>query len=261
MYYRDYSLNKYAAGGNIAGITEKDFANNRVIKRGNIEIELSKDFPTHYYAHFIDISKDGGELVSVYANKNWNKVVKEIETFKYEKGGEMADGGMMAKGGKMTNSGIMADIGKMYKGGNKDKIKFIYSIHKRDEYGDIIPKPVKKMSVIRVNQTTAKEVVYKKYPSKDYFVELENAFVVKAKGGNVEDEFMGFNVMINTKKDFNKFKKLYVSDADEMGDNTLFFSFDDEKNANKKIKEIENHLKQLNIDDYFIQNVYSSEFN
>jgi hypothetical protein len=89
MYYRDYSLNKYAAGGNIAGITEKDFANNRVIKRGNIEIELSKDFPTHYYAHFIDISKDGGELVSVYANKNWNKVVKEIETFKYEMGGEM----------------------------------------------------------------------------------------------------------------------------------------------------------------------------
>jgi hypothetical protein len=40
-----------------------------------------------------------------------------------------------AKGGKMTNSGIMADIGRMYKGGNKDKIKFIYSIHKRDEYG------------------------------------------------------------------------------------------------------------------------------
>ena len=76
-------------GGNIAGITEKDFANNRVIKRGNIEIELSKDFPTHYYAHFIDISKDGGELVSVYANKNWNKVVKEIETFKYEMGGEI----------------------------------------------------------------------------------------------------------------------------------------------------------------------------
>jgi rRNA maturation endonuclease Nob1 len=343
-----------ATGGNIAEITEKDFANNRVIKRGNIEIELSKDFPTHYYAHFIDISKDGGELVSVYANKNWNKVVKEIETFKYEMGGEMAsrgmvtkveiknneelkiiekelsdrgykvsktdkvwvmgsgdkyfkakkqkaesikndlnylgydakiqldsDGyydiyvvgkldkkdssqinlfakggmmakggltsniyyeirdendrlvesylssdelikwakeyskelnenvkienvkqaikyiekyqqnpkykyfeiytfdnsGMMAKGGKMTNSGIMADIGRMYKGDRK-KIKFIYVIHKRDEYGDIIPKPVKKMSVIRVNQTTAKEVVYKKYPSKDYFVELENAFYV-----------------------------------------------------------------------------------
>jgi chloramphenicol O-acetyltransferase len=82
-----------------------------------------------------------------------------------------------------------------------------------------------------------------------------------AKGGNVEDEFMGFNVMINTKKDYNKFKKLYSSDADEMGDNTLFFSFDNDKNANKKIKEIENNFKQLNIDDYFIQNVYSSEFN
>jgi hypothetical protein len=170
--FKDYISNKkFAKGGNLEGITEKDFANNRVIKKGNIEIELSKDYPTEYYAFFVDMSKDGGELVSVYANKNWNKVVKEIETFKYEKGGMVA------------------------------------------------------------------------------------------KGGEIEDEFMGFNVMINTKKNYNKFKKFYISDADEMGDNTLFFSFDNEKNANKKIKEIENHFKELNIEDYFIQNVYSSEFN
>lgn len=74
-------------------LREKDFANNRVIKKGNIEIELSKDYPTEYYAFFIDMSKEGGELISVYADKNWNKVVKEIETFKYAKGGKMDEGG------------------------------------------------------------------------------------------------------------------------------------------------------------------------
>ena len=97
--FKDYISNKkFAKGGNLEGITEKDFANNRVIKKGNIEIELSKDYPTEYYAFFVDMSKDGGELISVYANKNWNKVVKEIETFKYE------IGGMVAKGGEINNT-------------------------------------------------------------------------------------------------------------------------------------------------------------
>jgi hypothetical protein len=186
MYYRDYSVNKFAKGGHLAIISEKDFANNQVIKKGNIEIELSKDYPTNYYAHFIDMSKDGGELISVYAHKNWNKVVKEIETFKYAKGGKMDEGGSIM------------------------------------DYND--------------------DVYDNDYDNKD-------------------DELMGFNVMINTKKDYNKFKKFYLCDADDMGDNTLFFSFDDEKKADKKIVILENHFKRLNINDYFIQKVYSSEFN
>ena len=53
----------------------------------------------------------------------------------------------------------MVEGGEMAKGGNVNKSKFIYSIHKRDEYGDIIPKPAKKMSVVRVNQKTAKELL------------------------------------------------------------------------------------------------------
>jgi MoaA/NifB/PqqE/SkfB family radical SAM enzyme len=268
MYYRDYSLNKYAAGGNIAGITEKDFANNRVIKRGNIEIELSKDFPTHYYAHFIDISKDGGELVSVYANKNWNKVVKEIEYFKYEMGGEMASKGMITKVEVKNNEELsiiakeLSDHG--YKVSKTDRVWVMGSGNKYFK--------AKKQKA----ESIKNELIYLGYDAKiqldsDGYYDIyvvgkidkkdSSQINLFAKGGNNEDEFMGFNVMINSKKDYNKFKKLYVSDADDMGDNTLFFSFDDENIANKKIKEIENHFKQLNIEDYFIQNVYSSEFN
>jgi len=237
-----------ATGGNIAGITEKDFANNRVIKRGNIEIELSKDFPTHYYAHFIDIRKDRGELVSVYANKNWNKVVKEIETFKYEMGGEMADGGMMSNGDKIMK----------HKHNQNITIELIEPTNKGWKV-----KQIETHSIKGKKLSTPKEKIayFSKEEIKDLFENKMADGGMMAKGGNVEDEFMGFNVMINTKNDYNKFKKLYVSDADEMGDNTLFFSFNDENNANKKIIEIENHLKQLNIEDYFIQNVYSSEFN
>jgi len=260
MYYRDYSVNKYATGGNIAGITEKDFANNRVIKRGNIEIELSKDFPTHYYAHFIDISKDGGELVSVYANKNWNKVVKEIETFKYEKGGNLEiEGDLLLNDGKHIPEDVLEilrkhddDIAEKNINGLRKmkqelrKIGYTIEIKSTGEIFDLRAIGQKGRNSGRMDEGGT----IMDYNDDVYDSDYDN-----------DNELIGFNVMINNTKDSNKFKKLYVGDADNMGDNTLFFSFDDEKNANKKIKEIENHFKKLNIDDYFIQNVYSSEFN
>jgi hypothetical protein len=159
MYYRDYSVDKYAKGGKM---TEFEKSRPQKLREFRTALNMLID-EYHAYIYDLDDVMDGFVMMD-------ESLTKRI--------GNYAKGGMMANGGKMTNSGISADIGRMYKGDRK-KIKFIYVIHKRDEYHDIIPKPVKKMSVVRVNEETAKEVVYKKYPSRNYFVELEDAFYVK----------------------------------------------------------------------------------
>jgi hypothetical protein len=109
------------------------------------------------------INKDGKMYTEVYLVPNEYNITEEPNNLMYW---------------KRQPSYKMSDGGMMEKGGNVDKIKFIYSIHKKDEYGDILPNSAKKMSVVRANQSTAKEVVYKKYPSKDYFVELEDSYAV-----------------------------------------------------------------------------------
>jgi hypothetical protein len=265
MYYREYSVKKFSKGGNLAGITEKDFANNRIIKKGNIEIELSKDYPTHYYAHFVDMSKEGGKLISVYADKNWNKVVKEIEFFKFAKGGNVEnEGDLLLWDGKHIPEDVLEilrkyddDIAEKNINGLRKmkqelrKIGYTIEIKSTGEIIDL-------REIGKVGHHTGKMAKGGRMDEGGSIMDY-NDDVYDSDYDN-DNELMGFNVMINNTKDFNKFKKFYVADADDISveNKTLFFSFDDEKNANKKIKKIENHFKDLNIDDYFIQNVYSS---
>lgn len=52
------------------------------------------------------------------------------------------------------------------------KEKYLFDVYKLDEYGSIIPSSKKRVSVIRVNLSSAKDSVYKKYPYKEYRIEL-----------------------------------------------------------------------------------------
>jgi hypothetical protein len=80
---------------------------------------------------------------------------------------------------------IVTNYNKIYSGkkfaGVKDKVgatgktKWIFSVYKRDEFGDAIPSSKKTMIVTRVNQSTALEVVYRKYPYKNYWASLSDA--------------------------------------------------------------------------------------
>jgi hypothetical protein len=58
---------------------------------------------------------------------------------------------------------------------NGIKQKFIFDIYKRNEYGDHIPSSKKSVSIVRSNSISAKDFLYKKYPSSKYFIELESA--------------------------------------------------------------------------------------
>jgi hypothetical protein len=57
---------------------------------------------------------------------------------------------------------------------NGIKQKFIFDIYKRNEYGDHIPSSKKSVSIVRSNSVSAKDFLYKKYPSSKYFIELES---------------------------------------------------------------------------------------
>jgi hypothetical protein len=58
---------------------------------------------------------------------------------------------------------------------NGIKQKFIFDIYKRNQYGDSIPSSKKSVSIVRSNSFTAKDFLYKKYPSSKYFIELESS--------------------------------------------------------------------------------------
>jgi len=54
------------------------------------------------------------------------------------------------------------------------KHKYIFNIHKRNEFGDTTS-TFKKVTITSSNQYTAKDNIYKKYPNSKYFVELSNS--------------------------------------------------------------------------------------
>lgn len=94
------------------------------------------------------------------------------------------------------------------------KTKYIFNIYKLNEFGDTIPSSKKQMSVVRVNQSTAKEVVYRKYPYRNHRIELENAFNIGStllieKGENPRKKPARVVQIDRTKKGkFKKFSKV-----------------------------------------------------
>jgi hypothetical protein len=59
--------------------------------------------------------------------------------------------------------------------GATGKTRFIFSVYKRDEFGDAIPSSKKTMIVTRVKESSALEVVYRKYPYRNYWASLSDA--------------------------------------------------------------------------------------
>lgn len=60
----------------------------------------------------------------------------------------------------------------LFGSGGGIKEKYLFDVYKLDEYGSIIPSSKKRVSVIRLNLNSAKDSVYKKYPYKEYRIEL-----------------------------------------------------------------------------------------
>jgi hypothetical protein len=114
MYYRDYSVKKFAKGGTIVKKGGKFGINDMVMVDDSSYIKLFTGFDTTKPAKIIDVNKvktsrgtfytyglefEGGEKPFNYAMENKLSLVQGVK---------MADGGMMANGGKMAKGGIMA---------------------------------------------------------------------------------------------------------------------------------------------------------
>lgn len=63
--------------------------------------------------------------------------------------------------------------------------KYIFNVYDRDNYGDIISKSSKKVTISASSQQNAKDKLYKRYPNSKYFSELYSSESITKKVGKI----------------------------------------------------------------------------
>lgn len=96
MYYRNYSVKKFAKGGITTDvfqmskkISKKDFDNGMSFEDGNKKISIQKKTNVYNVKYYEKNDKNKFEIVSSYSSPYYEDVIYDINTFKFAKGGKM----------------------------------------------------------------------------------------------------------------------------------------------------------------------------